>query len=666
MSKFLRQDKYILAFLLLVALVLRLDFLIPIDFVIDADEAIVGLMAKHIAEGQDIPTFYYGQHYMGSLEPLLVSLLFKLFGTSVIALKVVPLIFSLAFVILAYYLTLEIAGRFPALIAALLAAVPPSPLVVWSGKARGGFIEILVIGAFALLLCLRWLKPNRQTLAITFSIGLLLGFGWWTNNQIVYFMLPVGYAFLAKLLFEPGISLSLKIKNTFLHLLTGLISFLFGGLPYWIYNLQHDFASFEILSGSESSDVLTHVSGLFATSIPIILGSKRFWAFEDIFTYSTLLYYTAYAALILVILQSRRKQILNLFRFRLSENAGVEVFILFLIATFSVFTFSSYGYLVHAPRYLLPLYVAMFPLLAYSLELIRQKSKPVFASALVLILVLNILSSYSFGRSIPGEPFVFKQQRVSRDHTKLIEWLDAKKINWVRTNYWIGYRLAFETNERIKFDLFQEPNQLRIPSYRREAFENNIEEMPFVLVPAQAVLVQKAMKKMNYTFETEFVEGYQIVYNIQLPNHDFKTVDINLMTVHSNYKDEQATLAIDNNKETRWGSGHAQTPDMKFEIKLANPMHIVGVRYNLGNWSHDWPRALKVEVENSKGEVREVFDDRAYSAIRYYTEDNACFSMFFDAEDVVKVTLNQVSSGEIFDWSIAEIDLLQYAEPKAK
>ena len=72
----------VLAGLVLVGALLRLDFMRAIGFIIDGDEAIVGLMAKHILERGELPVFYYGQHYMGSLESILASTSFAVFGIS--------------------------------------------------------------------------------------------------------------------------------------------------------------------------------------------------------------------------------------------------------------------------------------------------------------------------------------------------------------------------------------------------------------------------------------------------------------------------------------------------------------------------------------------------------------------------------------------------------
>ena len=53
-----------------------------IQFSPDSDHGVVYLMAKHMAEGRDFPAFFYGQPYMGSLEPACGALMCRLFGVS--------------------------------------------------------------------------------------------------------------------------------------------------------------------------------------------------------------------------------------------------------------------------------------------------------------------------------------------------------------------------------------------------------------------------------------------------------------------------------------------------------------------------------------------------------------------------------------------------------
>ena len=74
--------------ILAIALALRLFFVLTPHGIIDADEAIVGLMGRHVLRGE-FPVFYYGQSYMGGLEAHLAALAFALGGASPLILKLV-------------------------------------------------------------------------------------------------------------------------------------------------------------------------------------------------------------------------------------------------------------------------------------------------------------------------------------------------------------------------------------------------------------------------------------------------------------------------------------------------------------------------------------------------------------------------------------------------
>ena len=176
------RDRITVYVLLCIATILRFDFLVASDFRIDSDEAIVGLMARHALEQGVLPVFYYGQHYMGSFEPLMAALSFSWLGAGVFALKIVPLLFSILFLFLVYRLGTEIASPAVGKVALLLGAIPPATLVIWSTKARGGFIELLCIGTAAFLATVHWCKKPDERRVYTAFAGLLLGFGWWVSQ----------------------------------------------------------------------------------------------------------------------------------------------------------------------------------------------------------------------------------------------------------------------------------------------------------------------------------------------------------------------------------------------------------------------------------------------------------------------------------------------------
>src|SRR6186997_2982914 len=94
--------RIILAILFLVILGRSAVFVLAPESYFDADQAIVGLMAKHIAQLRAFPVFLYGQSYMLGVEAWLAAPLFLLFGVSATALKLPLLAMNIVIAVLLF------------------------------------------------------------------------------------------------------------------------------------------------------------------------------------------------------------------------------------------------------------------------------------------------------------------------------------------------------------------------------------------------------------------------------------------------------------------------------------------------------------------------------------------------------------------------------------
>ncbi len=172
---------------------------------IDGDEALVGIQAQHILQGQ-FPTYFYNQPYMGSLEAYLMAIIFAVAGSSVWTLRAEPILLSLVVV----WLTWKLAGALADTahlplhakqwfmnIAALLAAIPPLYDTVLEMRLLGGYIEIFIMMLLLLLSALQLTNrraagaPGRELALRWAGIGFLVGFGFWVNPLIIYGVLAV-------------------------------------------------------------------------------------------------------------------------------------------------------------------------------------------------------------------------------------------------------------------------------------------------------------------------------------------------------------------------------------------------------------------------------------------------------------------------------------------
>jgi hypothetical protein len=553
-----------------------------------------------------------------------------------------------------YRLGAAVGGVLAGRTAALLWALPPSPLVVWSAMARGGFIEVVWLGAVATLLTLRWLQSERPRASQLFLIGAVLGFGWWVNNQVVYFLAPIAALIFARLLGERGGYLGAAIASA----MKFGVGFLLGSVPFWIYNVTHSFASFGILNRANIADIPEHLAGLFSTALPMLLGARRFWHNEDVFPAASVAVLLVYCLLLAAVLALRGRELRGLLSMRVDRKAPVELFVLILFTALGAFTFSSFGHLVTAPRYLLPIYVPIFVLVGY-LVAMSHRAVPVISRAITpLLLAVALSSCYLGGRAIPGQPFVAKQQRVAADHTELITWLKERQIGFIKTNYWIGYRLAFETQEQVKFIRFQEPLDTRIPEYTEEGEKIQFEQVPYVLVPAQAETAREALRALGYTFSESTPSGYVVIHDMVSKGDGARIVPPEGLKAVTNAKTQETATAIDKDLKTRWGSGEPQNPSLWFEVSAVKPRMLRGFSLDMTGWESDFARGLSVVGTTPAGATAPLLSEDQYRAIRWLLPDaGRQFRVNFEPQSLTKLRFMQTGQDPIFDWSIAELTL---------
>lgn len=652
-SMFLSERTF-LAVVIIAGMVLRLDFMQASGFVIDSDEAIVGLMAKHLLEGASVPVFYYGQHYMGSLEPLCVAFAFALFGISSFTLQLVPLIFSAVLIGVVYRLGREVSGPVAGRVAALLCAFPPAALVVWSFKARGGFVELLVIGALALLFTVRWFRKGATDMKYPALIWFLLGLGWWVNNQIIFFIGAISVFGTLRVLHAWRKS---QVSAKQISVLSGVClgAFLLGSLPYWTYNVSRGFPSLGMFGFAPFNELSGYVAGLFTTALPIILGAKKFWESDATFGGSTLLVYAVYLVLSGGLVYVRRRKIVDLLHGTIDRVEPIELFGFFIAFTCVVFSISSFGWLSQAPRYLLPLYVGLFVLVGYCVKLVHGRSR-LLASLIVALLVgIDLASCYAGGRALPGEPVVFKGERVSRDHRELLHVLEELKISKVRTNYWIGYRLAFESKERVTFRVLHEPRQIRIPEYQLLPSGTRPYQLPFVLVPAEREVIAKGLTALGYSFKERAASGYVVIYDLKRPEVPRRRISRDEIERIDGSGARSVEEAIDERFDTRWGTGEPQKPGQYLSVTFMDPMPLVGISYNFAPWPQDYPRGLEIYGEDPQGKRFPILPGSEYPGAFSVGIDGE-LSLSFSEVTVKRVLFAQIGSHPIFDWSVGELE----------
>jgi hypothetical protein len=154
-----------------------------------ADEGVVGLMALHIVEGRSLPVFFYGQDYLGALEAYCAAALFAVLGPGLETLRLVPYLFSLALLAVVYRFTYRAYSVAAARWATSIVAVAPMYFLQWNLKARGGFVEHVVLLFLVMIFFWRFYLEHDRRLVTAAALGVSAGVSLWVNQLALSYVL---------------------------------------------------------------------------------------------------------------------------------------------------------------------------------------------------------------------------------------------------------------------------------------------------------------------------------------------------------------------------------------------------------------------------------------------------------------------------------------------
>jgi 4-amino-4-deoxy-L-arabinose transferase-like glycosyltransferase len=424
--------------LTIVGLALRIGVLASPLGEIDADEAVVGLMARHIAFVGERPVFYWGQPYLGSLEAFTAAPLFVLFDSSTLLLKLVPTVYSLGFLALSGVLAKRLFGTGTGLATVAYLALPPSMWAVWSTKARGSYAELLFLGSALLLVTLMVAARPSKRLALLW--GLLAGLAFWTHLLAIVFILPA-LVYLA---------LARRTRWDLRDLAVAAVGALLGTLPLLIHNAVTGMSTLMALLQPPDIplDPVAQFVRFFRVGVPVLAGLGQPTTSDVLFDQDWLTRPAGNpviaAALVLGLLAAfavHLPALRNLVRQR--PKAEPALLLLLALCVPPVVAVTRFGFFVSEPRYALPLYAAV-PLVFGALF---RLPRLVAVAATVAILAFNVWSLLSTDIRLWRPQDALDSTAASR--AELVRYVTAQDRHQLYTDYWIGYPIMFETRETV-------------------------------------------------------------------------------------------------------------------------------------------------------------------------------------------------------------------------
>ena len=426
---------------------------------LDADEAVVGLMARHIAFNGELPIFYYGQAYLGSLEAFSAAPLFLAFDSSGALLKKVPLAYSLGFLVLSALVARRIFGDGPAILTALFLALPPAMWAVWSTKARGGYAEVLFLGE-ALLLISLWLASDRRAVWGAVAWGVVAGLALWTHLLAVVYLVPA------------VVFLALRRRNwSVTDAAAACAGLLLGATPLLIGTVQYGFATLGVVGGPAGVSVSPagELVRFLRTGVPMLAGVGRpvppptlaLDVSPDVPTAGPLLVVVPLVGILLGVLVWHARSLQRLVRGQPGGDAALLLMVAVMVPITLIFT--SYGYFMAEPRYALPLYSAV-PLVAAVVWKLPGAWRWSTCAAVVALNVWNIFATASLAERPPG---LFDSTPANRQ--VLVEYLEQHDRHQVYTDYWIAQSVMFESQDAIQAAVIADGPNRYLPGRQRGA-----------------------------------------------------------------------------------------------------------------------------------------------------------------------------------------------------
>ena len=523
MSKFPLRDLFII---IVIAVVARVLLLASNAVSFHSDEAVVALMARHINQGAR-PVFFYGQAYMGSLDAWLVSFGFRLFGESVLSIRIVQSLLYVLIVATSYLAAWEFSHkRLIAAVSGLTFALASVLVATYTTATLGGYNEVLLLGNIILIAGFRVINRSEARWGWWALLGVCTGLGWWANGLIVMYVIPVGLLGLVELFRR--VRLQQEITPYLGGIAVAAILFFVGSAPWWIYDFTHNHEALNFYTTGTISESVTEnttrptfgtrVLGLVLFGLPALVGARFSWLSE---------YFLLPVGLLVIAIY-----LMGLYRLIRVDplRPGARPLVLTMIVVFLLIFLASPFSADPTGRYFLPL---VFPIsialgtLADGL-LHAEKLNPALrrllpAGVLIIVLGYQLAGQIAAINGAYGLTTQFDLiTHIPHEYDdELIAFLEENALYHGHTNYWVAYRMAFLSGETLQYsaslpykeDLSYNAADQRYTPYT-EATEA-AEEVAYITthLPALDEQLEARFDEQGLSYRLETIGPYNIYYD---------------------------------------------------------------------------------------------------------------------------------------------------------
>ncbi len=544
-------DKYRLyllpAILILIGAAFRFYGCWCAQFSNDMDSGVCYLMSKHIAEGTDFPIFFYGQSYMGSLEPATAALFCKLLGMTDLAPCLGTGFYALLLLPVIYLWAHDIAGRTAGTAALIFCLVGPSYYFLFMANPRGGYAVILLVTALILWLSGRMVVAEQKNTKPIWKLWLLLGFmagiGWWTHELTAFSMLTAAGLFLICI---PKKCFSWRIP-------VGLTGFFAGSAPFWMWNFSNDWKSFEMAHTITPSGFNVALLLFLGERFPKLLGSGFLpdWAWTGQLVIIILT--TMVTAAILVRHRNSRPE-------QTPYLLGIMLFINISVVLSCLSKFA----LLNTGRYILPLVPAMAVMTGVVIAISSKTTWRVLGWAGLAVLVIcqaPILKKVHDA---------FETDKIKNGHIhKIGDFLATKNIDICLTDFQ-HYSWNYRLREKVK---------LTVADMDRFCNYNQIREMADrVAVIACSTNIQSMLSIAGGNCSLDYIDEHDIRTDFTPPLKGWREMSPEYVSSAVDHENHEIKQIIDYRADSVWDYSGGSGIRPEITLTLTNRQQICGIR----------------------------------------------------------------------------------------
>lgn len=417
--------------------VIRLMITIGSGWRIDFDEAFNGLLAFHILAG-DWVFFTPPEVVGGTGTPYLLAVIFSVLGSSAITFRLLSLLWSGLYIVSTGWLAHLAYGKRIGILAMGFAAFAPPYMQFIGMKLWSSYIETILLGNL-LFIAVYYLLQHitaRQTVYWMLLCGLVAGVMFWLTWLGFYYYIPVGLILLWK-----------GRRQLIRWGWVGILAFVVGSLPFWIFNIPRGMPTFvRVMSDAPMTiDQIMRVLGdLITIQFPMLVSGHPAWGYNaaGLAIFMVIVYAIG---LLMIIRRSKSREPLPIMLAILVFSVPV----LYAISTHSrnaLPEFNPWG-IDATGRYVLMFHTVLPIGMALLTHRIWKWKSTIGIGLFIGVIALNIggTLAINFERAFDSPYY----DRLPRDLSPLIDFLDQRDIHHAWVDGGIGHVLMFLTEVRV-------------------------------------------------------------------------------------------------------------------------------------------------------------------------------------------------------------------------